>query len=392
MKSRSWFGGFAAVCAVSAALAQAPAAKAPVIAVLDAAEVEQWRAWTAPLGWKVVAPASTGQGALDARILDLQAAVAKVVADPGVDSSRVYLVGRGDAAAFVFYVAARTPDLWAAAVAVGGSPKPAIDSGRFYAGNFAHLPVLWLNAGAADADLAKKLKDAGVPLEVRPAANASPAAVFEWLAAKRREAFPAEADCETSSPQFASCFWMKMTKFDPGARNDVLPSTRMQPGSGATLDLGGFGYSREDAGPGVVVNWLPEKYAGQLKLNDRIVTIGGKPLGNAAELAQMLDTSTEEKPVVLGVQRGKERVRIETKIVLPKRDEVVTARVQGRYAAEEKEIQIISRTAVEIRVTVPEMWVGAMLNWNGTPLVKAEAARCYLLVQEKQLQSAKVCP
>ena len=42
-----------------------------------------------------------------------------------------------------------------------------------------------------------------------------------------------------------------MTKFDAGQRNDVLDSTRVQPvGSGAVLDLGGFGFNLADPGPG----------------------------------------------------------------------------------------------------------------------------------------------
>ena len=63
-----------------------------------------------------------------------------------VDTSRVYLAGQGDAASALFYVVTRIPDLWAAAVAAGGSPRAAIDSNRLFAANTTNLPVLWLFA------------------------------------------------------------------------------------------------------------------------------------------------------------------------------------------------------------------------------------------------------
>jgi hypothetical protein len=59
----------------------------------------------------------------------------------------------------------------------------------------------------------------------------------------------------------------------------VLVSTRVQPvGSGASLDVGGFGYDRTAPGPGALVTWLPPNYQGPLKLNDRIVSVGGKAI------------------------------------------------------------------------------------------------------------------
>jgi hypothetical protein len=358
--------------------------------VLDAADVEQWRAWTASRGWRVMAPPEASDKNVDQRVLALVAAVNAAL--PGADRTRVYLAGRGEAASAVFYVASRVPDLWTAAVALGGSPQPAIDTTRFFAGNFTLLPALWISAGDGDQALAEKLKSGGMNLEWRPAAGATPASVLDWLASKRRDEIPAEIDCETTSPQFASCFWIRMTKFDTAARNDVLPSTRAQPGSGAMLDLGGFGFNRNDPGPGVLVTWLPDKYAGPLKMNDRIVALGGKAIANPREYAEMMDKTVEEKEVVVMVQRGGDRVRLETRIILPKREQAFTARVQGKYLAEEKEIQILSRTVTELRLTVPEAWVGSMIDWNGTPVARADHGGCWLLVEEKQLQSAKACP
>ena len=40
-----------------------------------------------------------------------------------VDPNRVYLAAQGGAVSTLFYVASRMPDLWAAAVAAGGSPR-----------------------------------------------------------------------------------------------------------------------------------------------------------------------------------------------------------------------------------------------------------------------------
>jgi hypothetical protein len=225
-----------------------------------------------------------------------------------------------------------------------------------------------------------------------PAPGATSETVLGWLEAKQRDPYPASVDCETTSPQFESCYWIRMTKFDAAARNDVLPVSRVQPGSGAVLDLGGFGFQRDDPGPGVEITWLPEKYSGPLKLKDRIVALGGRPLANAREYMEIMEKTVEERPVVASVQRGNDRLRLETRIVLPKRDETVTARVQGKYLPEEKEIQILSRTATELRVTVPDAWAGGTLSWNGTPLAKVEHGGCWLLVEEKQLQSAKPCP
>jgi hypothetical protein len=373
-----------------ASAAQDGRGEKPVLVLLSDADAAQWREWTSARAWHVLTPQGE-HPSLDARLLALRPLLESALKDPALDRRRVYLAGRGDEAAAVFYAASRTPDLWSAAVAIGGSPQPAIDTNRFFAANLTNVPVLWAGTIADDEKLARKLQSEGVNLEWRQAANLQPAEVLEWLGARVRDAFPPNIDCESGAPAFASCYWIQMTKFDPTARNDVLPSSRLQPGSGAALDLGGFGYRRDDPGPGITVSWLPEKYSGPLRLNDRIVALGGKPFKDAREYAAIMATTFEEKPMVATVERGKERIRIETRIVLPKREEVVTARVQAKYFAEENEIQILSRTVIEMRVTVPEAWAGAMLNWNGTPLVKAEPG-CWLLAEDKAIPKASKCP
>jgi hypothetical protein len=183
-----------------------------------------------------------------------------------------------------------------------------------------------------------------------------------------------------------------MTKFDGAERNDVLSSTRVQAGTGASLDLGGFGFNPQAEGPGVLVTWLPEHYSGPLKLNDRIVSIGGAKLRDAREYVDLMDKTGEEKPVAVMVERGKDRMRLETRIVLPRRPSSITARVQGQRLVDLKEVQIVSRAVTQMRVTLPAEWLPAVINWNGSEVVKADASGCWLLDVQKELMSGKKCP
>ena len=52
-------------------------------------------------------------------------------------------------------------------VALGGSPKGAIDTNRIFAVNFTNTPVLWASNGANDSDCANRLKLAGMNIEWR---------------------------------------------------------------------------------------------------------------------------------------------------------------------------------------------------------------------------------
>jgi hypothetical protein len=358
--------------------------------LVDGADAPQWQTWTKDLGWQVIAPAADANPSIDVRVQALASAVEAAIRNAGVDPERVYLAGRGSAAAVVFYAISRVPDLWAAGVALGGSPKAAIDTNRLFTANFTNAPVLWIGE-PGDQALAEKLKSAELNLEWRLAKGVTNADVFQWLAGQKRDAFPASIDCETNSPAFARCYWVLMTKFDASERNDVLPSTRVAGGSGASLDLGAFSYTATDAGPGVLVSHLPEKYSGPLKMGDRIVALDGKPIQDARQFAETLEQMVEEKPVVALVQRGKERIRVETRIVLPKRDSAVTARVQAQYSPAEKEIQIVSRTVTEMRVTVPAAWTPATLFWNGLSLQDLKTPGCYALTIEKELLHASPC-
>jgi hypothetical protein len=390
MTLRSWPNAFAGVCAISLLAGVAAAEGVPAIALVDAGDAAQWQTWTAPLGWQVVSAEGGADKNIDLRLLSLREKVQAAIKSGAVDGSRVYLAGRGDAAAAVFYGIARMPDLWAAAAALGGSPKPAIDSGRMFAVNFTNVPVMWVS-GDDGKQWVDKLAAAKINVEWRPASSgASAKTVFEWLASHKRDEFPLKIDCETLSPQFANCYWIEMTKFDAAERNDVLASTRVPGGNGAALDLGGFGWKTDDPGPGILIV-LPERYSGPLKANDRIVAIDGKPLANAKQFQEMLDKVTEESHAVATVQRGKDRVRLETRWMVPRRDATVSARVQGEYLPAEKTVQIISRTVTEMRVTIPAVWVPGSLLWNGLTLEEIKEPGCWALAMQKEILHAERC-
>ncbi|MBZ5728890.1 MAG: hypothetical protein LAP87_28410 [Acidobacteriia bacterium] len=378
--------------------AEAAPAKTPAIALLDGADAAQWQAWSKPLGWQVIsaeapagAPAPDAPPAgIDARVQALAAAVETAVKSGAVDAARVYLAGRGDSASAVFYAISRIPDRWAAGVALGGDPQAAIDSERIFTANFSNTPVLWISSGPNDEAVAKKLRSEGLNLEWRAAGATTDAALFAWLAGHTRDEFPLSVDCETISPAFARCYWIQMTKFDAGDRNDVLPSTRLSGRSRAALDLG-CSYKIDDPGPGLLV-LLPARYSGPLKAGDRIVALDGRPIENAGQFAETMTKMTDERPAVVMVERGKDRVRVETRILLPVHAAAVSARVQASYNPEEKEILIVSRTATEMRVTVPPAWVPGDLNWNGVSLEDLKSPGCYLLTIQKELLHAVPCP
>jgi hypothetical protein len=410
MTLKNWSRRFALACATISLAAGGPltaqdpavlpqlapataAAKAPAIALIDAADATQWQTWAKEHGWQVLTAAPSGNTAIDPRVQALAAAVQDAIQKGTVDPAHIYLAGRADATAAVFYAISRVPDLWAAGVALGGSPQAAVDSDRIFTANFTIVPVLWVSAGPEDQDLAARLKACGLNIEWRAANGVTNAAVFEWLAKHHRDEFPNEIDCETNSPTFAHCYWIQMTRFDVNQRNDVLPSTRIKAGASAALDLGGFGYKPGDPGPGVLVSFLPEKYSGPLKMGDRIVAIDGRPIDDARQYIELLSKVREESHAVAMVQRGKEKIRMETRIVMPRQDPVVTARVEAQYLPADKEIQIVSRTISEMRVTIAPYWApDSKLFWNGLALEKIEGPGCLLLTVDKELLHAVKCP
>ena len=360
--------------------------------MLDPSEVEQWQGWTKEVGWKVISPGTLAANVnIDARVQAVAQAVNNALKNDNVDPAHVFVAGRGEAAAAVFYTISREPDLWAGGIALGGNPMAAVNSDRIYAANFTSAPVLWVSGGAGDAAIAEKLKAAGLNMEWRPASGVTNAAAFQWLLSHSREAFPVTIDCETNSPTFGSCYWVQMTKFDPGERNDVLPSTHVSAGTSPSLDLGAFSAKPDDPGPGLLIAKLPEKYSGPLKVGDRIIELEGRPVPNARAYLDLMAKYTEEKRIVVMIQRGKDRQRIETRVVLPVRDPVVTARVQGKYDPETKGIDIVSRTVTEMKVTLPAQWLPALLSWNGLTLENITTPGCLLLSIEKEILHAAAC-
>jgi hypothetical protein len=410
MTSKNWLRRSARACGIISLLAAsgawaehaAPPAQAaaesspvPAVALLDSADQAQWQTWTANLGWRVITPVfpdgTAPNPAIDVRVQALAATVSAAIQSGAVDAAHVYLAGRGEAAPAVFYTISRVPDLWAAGLALGGSPRPAIDTGRIFAVNFSHTPVLWISQNEEDRAVADSLKSEGLNLEWRQSEGLSNTAIFDWLTQHRRPAFPAEIDCETNSPNFARCYWIQMDKFDMGERNDVLGGTFLRPANPATLELGTFSFDRDDPGPGLLLN-LPEKYSGPLKKGDRLIAIDGKPIPNAHEYTALMARTTGEKQVAVMVQRGKDRVRVETRIVVPRIDVPFTARVQAQYVAADNDIQIVSRTVKELRVTVPPQWAqGARLYWNGLSLENIATPGCLKLVVDKELLHAEKC-
>ena len=79
-------------------------------------------------------------------------------------------------------------------------------------------------------------------------------------------------------------------------------------------------------------------------------------------------------------------------MVLPRREAVVTARVQGQYLPAENQIQIVSRSVTEMRITVPPGWAqNGQLFWNGLMLDKIEGPGCFILTIDKELLHAARC-
>ena len=236
-----------------------------------------------------------------------------------------------------------------------------------------------------------RLNTAGINLAWRSSADFTNQAVIDWLSSQVRAEFPLKLDCETNSPTFASCYWVQLTQFDGAERNDVLPMTLIPGDLGANLDLGGFGYRSDDAGPGVGVAFIPDKYDGPLKVGDRLVSLDGKPLENAKHLMSMLAKVEESRNAVVMVQRAKDKIRIETRILVPRRDPVVTARVSAQYSPESHEITVISRSVTEMKLTLPADWAPAALVWNGLSLDALKTAGCYALKIDKELLHAGPC-
>lgn len=344
----------------------------------------QWEATVTAEGWHLLLPWTEGRFSFhsDEGARTLEAVVASYRRGHAVDPQRIYLVGHGDGAPGVFTAISRLPGLWAAAVAIGGDANLAIESNRLFAGNAAGIPLLWLyeeNRASVLRPAMRRLQEASFPAHFEAASELRAEQAIRWLSTHQAPALPATVDYETGTLAFHANRWVRIRGFDFSLRNDVLASTRVDPGTGAFLRLGGFGYDPEGQGPGVPVKWLPENYKGPLQLDDTIVSIAGTMVQDAAHYAEMMEGQRESRDVGIILLRKGKRVRIETRIVIPQRDETETARILAEYLPESKEIVVVSRGVSKAELRIPASWAPVKVNWNGVELATGAAEGCLLL-------------
>lgn len=371
-------------------------AAAPLLVYLGA-EPQPFAEAAAARGWEFAAVADALPG--DPTVQKIEAAVAQHPRDP----ARTYLAGRGLSTAAVFYTVSRRPDLFAAAIAAGGGVEAAIETNRLFGAGAQLVPILWAVPPADQAQAAAgraRLTAKGFDIELA-ARQIGIAEALDWLAAHHSDPYPPSVDCETGSPAFAGCYWVQIAKFDPAARNDVLPSSRVKPGPGAYLALGGFGYGLDDPGPGILINWLPPNYVGPLKLNDRVLSVGGVHIKDARDYAAFMAGQTEERALGVVVERGKAKLRLEARIALAKRGEYVTARLRADFQMDGHQLLLITRGVGALRLDLPPYWVPCAINWNGVDAGRAESAGCWSVAaggpaepcnQEKTPDSGAVPP
>ena len=82
---------------------------------------------------------------------------------------------------------------------------------------------------------------------------------------------------------------------------------------------------------------------------------------------------------------------METYIVVPKRDGMLTARVQAHYLPELQQVEVISRAITQMKLRLPAAWMPAKITWNGTEAAQADAPGCWVLEERKELLSARAC-
>lgn len=378
------------VCAASASAA----GPAPLLVLLhpdtgaDLAAIRRfatnWQGAPARRRWHMIVPwaKATGLAINDAGVEATEAIVEDAKVRFQVDSGRVYLAGIGEGGSQVFYLASRVPDLWTAAVAVEGSPRAAMASNRLFGANTSLVPILWsvrLSDHATALPLSQTLTTAGYNVQLQSSAGIAIDHVLEWLAKHRREEFPRKVDCESGDNRFGRCYWVEMTRFDPSLRNDVLRSTRVPPGTRAFLSIGSFGFNPSAPGPGVLIQYLPPGFKGPLTQGDRIVALAGREIRDGQHYMKMLEEMKEEKPVALMIERAGKRQRVETRIVLPKREEINTARIQVEYVPNKDEIQVLSRGVAEARMTLPQNWAPVAVNWNGNDAGRITKPGCWVI-------------
>jgi len=379
----------ATLLAVTVLAASAVAAEPAPLLVFVGGGQEAFGQVAAIRGWEFAAIPEALPG--DAAVRQIENAVEQAAKRRPIDTTRTYLMGRGTAGATVFYAVSRRPDLWAAALAAGGNPDLAIETNRLFGANAEMVPILWaVQAGdQAKAELSRArltAKGFNIGLSVR---QMNIPEALDWLAEHKSDPYPAKVDCETGALAFGRCYWVQIAKFNPSARNDVLPLSRVAPGLGAYLALGGFAYSMDDAGPGILLNWLAPNYPGPLKLNDRIVSLGGTQIKDARGFVAFMDGQTEERALGVVVMRGKERLRMESRIALAKREENVTARVRAEFLMDGHQMLLITRGVAEVRLDLPSYWAPCTINWNGVEAGSADGGGCWTIAQGGMAQKCQ---
>lgn len=359
-----------------AALLGTAAHAAPLLVILNQ-DAGRWQVAATQRGWKILVQ-PVGLMPSDSEMKALEAEVERARTQPDTDRLRVYLAGHGPAAASVFYGVSRLPHLWAAGIAIDGSPKPAIDSNRLFSANSRLVPVIW-NSAEQEPMPAARLTVADFRIDRVSGFDEA----IEKVSRYAQEEYVNRIDCETGNAAFPRCYWLEVTRFDASRRNDVLPSTRVTPGSGAFLAVGGFGFDVNLPGPGLVVGLLSENYKGPLKVGDRIVSVGGVAIADARDYIRFMDDITQEKSTGIIVQRGKDRLRIETRILLPKREESITARIQAERVPDGT-VFVISRGVASFRLMLPQAWIPAPVNWNGNASGAVNAPGCWQVAGEGQ--------
>lgn len=355
----------------------------------------QWEQAAREQGWNLVLPWNAGaySFASDAGVHAITAILDDFAKHAQVDRQRVFLAGHGDGAPAVFYALSRSPDRWAAGLAIGGDVGRVIDSNRLFAGNAASIPILWVYEEERLRALQQsisRLQSAGLNLRLLGADEFTVTDSVAWLKPHSAESLPVRVDYETGSPEFTQAFWIHIRAFDFHLRNDALDSTRVDPGTGAFLRLGGFGYDPAGGGPGLRVKWLPEKYKGPLQKEDTIVSIGGTMIEDSRHYGEFMEAQRESRDVGIIVLRDGKSVRLETRIVIPHREEEETARVHAEYMRDSGEIMLVSRGVRSLTVTVPAAWAPVKLTWNGLDVAGAAGAGCWTLV-DGEPKAAKGC-
>lgn len=356
-------------------------AGAPDLVVLPAqpetaaAEFKNWSQIASIRKWTLVLPQTIAGG--DAGVKMLDALVQDVRRRLQLSSAPMYLCGSGPAAPMVFYAVARAPYLWSAGLAIGGDPKLAIDTDRLFAANTSLVPVAWAvspQEKEAYAAPYQKLLTGG--FNIQRLESPTTQAALDFLAGHRYTEYPAKIDCETGNPALARCYWVVPIRFDASLRNDAVLSSRIPPDPQASLDFGGFGFKPDEPGPGVAVEWLPPDYKGPLQLHDRILMLSGTRIADPRHYRELMGHITEERPVTVTIERGKEKIRLTTHYRLRKREEVLTARVQASYFSDSREIMIVSRTVSALKIMVPPAWAPVSISWNGSQAAKPQEGGC----------------